>query len=210
MGTHYNKNYFNWQKNVGAFGGIANLFKFKDFIKVSDNVIDYGCGGGYLLANINCREKIGIDINEQARKACVENGIKAVQSIKEIENEWADVIISNSALEHTFRPLDELINLRPKLKKGGKVVFLIPHEIKIEYKPNDINQHLYTWSPMCAGNLFTTAGYKVLKVEKIKHLWPPQSYRIRKYCGQIIFDIVCKLYCRLFGTWYQVRVIAEK
>ena len=30
--NHYNVDYFNWQKNIGAFGGMANLFKFNNHI----------------------------------------------------------------------------------------------------------------------------------------------------------------------------------
>lgn len=47
--THYDAEYFNWQKNIGAFGGWANSFKFKNSISKSDTVIDFGCGGGFLL-----------------------------------------------------------------------------------------------------------------------------------------------------------------
>lgn len=28
--NHYSEDYFNWQKNIGAFGGMANLFKFNN------------------------------------------------------------------------------------------------------------------------------------------------------------------------------------
>ena len=207
---HYNKDYFDWQKNVGAFGGHANLFKFEKFIKESDSVIDFGCGGGFLLANIKCKEKIGIEINETARETANKNGIKAVASAEEVEDGWADIIISNHALEHTFRPLDELKFLYPKLKDSGKIIFVLPHERKWDYKPNDTNQHLYTWSPMCAGNLFATAGYNVLSVETIKHTWPPAYYKIRKIFGRKGFDFFSRIYARISSSVYQVRVIAEK
>jgi len=51
----------------------------------------------------------------------------------------ADVIISNHALEHTLHPLQELEALLPKLKPGGKVVFVVPCEsIARKHKPDDI------------------------------------------------------------------------
>ena len=58
--AHYNKDYFDWQKNIGAFGGWANSYKFKNTIKKCDVVLDFGCGGGFLLSNLVCKKKIGI------------------------------------------------------------------------------------------------------------------------------------------------------
>lgn len=206
----YNKDYFSWQKEIGEFAGQANLFYFKDFVRLTENVIDFGCGGGYLLANLPCREKIGIEINENAQEIARQNGIKVVRSADEIKDEWADVIISSQALEHTASPYDELRKLYPKLKKGGRIVFVIPHEIQNKYRPYDRNHHLYTWSPMCAGNLFTAAGYNVEKVETIKHRWPPGYFQIKKYFGSRIFNILCALYARGRGDWYNVRIVAKK
>ncbi len=208
--TYYNKNYFDWQKNVGAFGGMANLFKFRDFIKPADKVVDFGCGGGYLLSSLHCKEVMGVEINDHAREEAKRNGVNVVKTAAELPDEWADVIISNNALEHVYRPLDELITLHKKLKKGGTVVFNIPHEKHYPYKPNDVNQHLYSWSPMCAGNIFTTAGFSVRKIETIWHKWPPGYYHIRKYMGQTLFDIICSTYGMLRRNWHQVRVVATK
>jgi 2-polyprenyl-3-methyl-5-hydroxy-6-metoxy-1,4-benzoquinol methylase len=64
---HYNHKYFSWQKSIGEFGGWANLPKFMDYIKPEYNIIDFGCGGGYLLKNIECKHKIGIEVNPSAR-----------------------------------------------------------------------------------------------------------------------------------------------
>ena len=77
MNEHYDENYFNWQKSIGAFGGWANLMKFEKYITSETNVMDFGCGGGFLLNNINCNGKIGIEINDVARKNINNFGIKS-------------------------------------------------------------------------------------------------------------------------------------
>ena len=63
ISEQYKAEYFNWQREVGKFGGKANLFKFRDHIKATDRVLDFGCGGGFLLEQLNCAQKVGIDIN---------------------------------------------------------------------------------------------------------------------------------------------------
>jgi SAM-dependent methyltransferase len=179
-------------------------------INPEDNVIDFGCGGGFLLANFKCRNKIGIEINPEARKIASSNGIETVSQVNEIPDAWADVIISCHALEHTNRPLDELIALYPKLKTKGKIIFVVPYERKAPFKQNDINQHLYTWSEMNLGNLFTKAGYKVIKVEEIHHRFPPYSHQLVRLLGERLFYGVSRIYGSLRRKMTQVRVVAEK
>ena len=54
------------QERIGKFGGIINKKKFNKYINKNDSVLDFGCGGGYLLKNIDCLNKHGIEINETA------------------------------------------------------------------------------------------------------------------------------------------------
>lgn len=65
---HYNSDYFDWQKTKGGggFGGWAEPHKFFQYISMDAVVIDFGCGGGFLLDRLKCREKIGIEPNPAA------------------------------------------------------------------------------------------------------------------------------------------------
>jgi SAM-dependent methyltransferase len=208
--SYYDQKYFEYQEKIGYFGGQENLYKFQEFIKRSDNVLDFGCGGGYMLAQMKCKNKLGVEINPVARKVATKQSIPVLPTVKKVKDNWAHVIVSNHTLEHTFRPLDELKSLYPKLKKKGKIIFVVPYEVKMEWHPQNVNQHLYTWSPMCLGNLFTTAGYQVQKAEVLKSQWPPYYMGMRKLLGEKLFRIVCQMYGRLRGNLYQTRVIAIK
>ncbi len=207
----YDAKYFNRQVKNDEFGGWANLSKFNDFIKEDLNIIDFGCGGGQLLKNIQCKNKIGIECNESARKMAVKLGIPVVDSADSIENEWADLIISDNVLEHVLHPLRELKELYRKLKIGGKFVFVVPCEsVKFSYKPNDFNHHLYSWSPSNIGNLMVEAGYTVVESKPYIHKWPPFYDKFGKFLGRYLFDLSCRIYGHLETSWSQVRVIATK
>jgi 2-polyprenyl-3-methyl-5-hydroxy-6-metoxy-1,4-benzoquinol methylase len=161
---HYDKNYFDWQKNIGAFGGWANSYKFKKTIDKENSVIDFGCGGGFLLGHLECRQKIGIEPNVAAAEVITGHGIKHFLSptaaLTALGAESVDVIISNHALEHTLNPLEELKALSLILKSGGVIHFFVPCDsISYAYNPKDINYHLYSWSPQNLGNLFHEAGF---------------------------------------------------
>lgn len=216
--NYYNGEYFKWQKNHGEFGGVSNVFKFKNYIKTTDNVIDFGAGGGYLLKNIDCKNRLGIEINDTARAFAKTMGITAHKTTEAIEDEWADVIISNHALEHIENPLAEIKHLYKKLKLGGKIVFVVPHERRKKYVEGNIHNHFFTWAEINLGNLFKHAGYRVLEVKDLKYTNPPGHRKLRKMIGGDLFYIFGKAY-HFFRSAFQrlyksditeVRVVAEK
>lgn len=211
ISTHYDEEYFNWQASIGEFGGWANLTKFSNYISKDDEVLDFGCGGGFLLKNLNCKKKIGVEINHNAAENAKKNGVEVYSSSNDVPDDYVDVIISNNALEHTFQPLDELKTLYKKLKYGGKIIFVVPCEsISYRFQHNDINRHLYSWSPMCLGNLFIEAGFSLLESKPYIHKWPPRYKLIAKIGGRGLFELACRSYGRIERSWFQVRAIAEK
>ncbi len=211
ISAHYDNKYFDWQAPMGAFGGWANQSKFAEHISSNSSVLDFGCGGGFLLKNMKCGTKVGVEINPSAAETARKNGIEVFGSVAEIPDGYVDVIISDNALEHTLQPLEELKALYRKLKAGGKIVFVVPcASISYRYKPGDVNHHLYSWSPMCIGNLFTEAGFSVIESKSYIHKWPPKYRFIAKVGGRRLFEIACRIYGKIERSWFQVRVIAEK
>jgi len=211
VSEHYDDKYFSWQESIGRFGGWANQTKFAEFISSESRVLDFGCGGGFLLKNLQCSKRIGIEINPAAAECAKRNDIEVYGNVADVPDEYVDVIISDNALEHTLQPLQELKLLLGKLRLGGKIIFVVPCDsISFGYKPNDINRHLFSWSPMNLGNLFTEAGYSVIESRPYKHKWPPKYETIAKIGGRKLFDAACRIYARIERSWYQVRIVAEK
>ena len=209
---YYNEKYFNdYQKEIGLFGGIANLFKFEKYISKNYTVLDFGCGGGFLLNNLNCKNKIGVEINSVARNYYIsEFGIECHQYIDKIEDKSIDLIISNHALEHCENPSDLIKELKRKLKKGGQIIIVVPLDsFKYRYNENDVNKHLYSFSPMNLGNLLENAGFKNIKTGNILHKWPPFWIKIQKLFGWKIFHLVCRIYGLLNLYWTQTVGIGK-
>lgn len=211
ISEHYDDKYFAWQASIGEFGGWANLTKFCDYVSETDDVLDFGCGGGYLLKNIRGRNKVGVEVNPDAAATAKQNGIEVFSTVDGVPDDYVDVIISNNALEHTLLPHQELNSLFSKLRIGGKIILVVPCEsISYAYRANDINHHLYSWSPMCLGNLMTEAGYSLIESKAYIHKWPPHYRLIARFGGRGLFDIACQIYGRIERSWYQVRAIAER
>jgi SAM-dependent methyltransferase len=217
--SHYAEEYFKYQFEIGRFGGWANLTKFSKYIHPRMNVLDFGCGCGHLLANVNCKEKLGIEINPVARAEAEKSGIRTVASTFDIPDGWADVIVSNHALEHCEHPLQELQALLPKVTPGGIAVFVVPCEaIKNKYRQDDPNHHLYSWSPMSLANLFAAAGFTVIESRPYIHFWPPRFVPrlLRSVGGRGLFEAGCRIYGALTylnlspALFSQVRVVAKR
>jgi 2-polyprenyl-3-methyl-5-hydroxy-6-metoxy-1,4-benzoquinol methylase len=212
VADYYNETYFEgFQKKIGEFGGIANKFKFQDEIKEGDAVLDFGCGGGFLLKNIDCGKKTGIEINEVARKHCLSLGIDCYDSLNHIRDGSIDVVISNHCLEHVENPLDALSQLYKKIKPGGKIVIVIPLDsYKYSWQPNDVNNHLYSFSPMNLGNLLQNAGFKNIKASPLLHKWVPYYEKIYKWFGYNTFHFLSWIYGHYKKNVVQVKGIGYK
>jgi hypothetical protein len=214
VSRHYNQAYYEYQRRIGAFGGRANKFKFEGVISPGDTVVDFGCGGGFLLRNLDCARRIGIEPNASTHGDLVGNGIEAFSSASDLVachgERIADVIISNHALEHSLCPYNELVALRSILKDDGVICFVVPCESKYyKYTPGNIFNHLYTFAPVNLGNLFVEAGFKVKAVEKLDFRWPPFYLQIAKFSWKY-FMFLSRVYGLIDFRISQTRIVAKK
>ena len=213
LNNHYNKKYFKWQSQIGEFGGKANLIKFNNLLKAGQKILDFGCGGGYILKNI--KEKniklFGVEVNREARRIAKNNRVKVFSNSSILPANYFDLIISNHALEHTDNPLLELKNLYKSLKKGSQICIVVPLDSKsYSYKKNDINFHLFSWSPMNLGNILSRAGFEIIESLIFFHKWPPYYFFLKKIMPWFFFDFLCNIYSRIDTKWYQTRCLAKK
>ncbi len=208
---HYDEAYFSWQKTDGELGAVLDQWKFAPYLSAGDVVLDFGCGGGYLLAALNCGERYGIEVNAAAHSEA-QKRIVVYSSVEDLPvGVRFDKIISNHALEHVENPLEVLRRLRERLKPRGLAIFVVPAEAWYQhrsYDPGDINQHLYTWTPLLLGNLFARAGYDVEAVQTLCHSWLPKVKISSRLLPRAVFDVGCRLYAFVRG-YRQLRLLAR-
>lgn len=199
VGRHYRgeagADYFGWQKSLGELGGELNARKFLSFISPADTVVDFGCGTGALLANIDCAVKLGIEPNDHAREDAAARGIECVSAPAGVEADFADTIISNHALEHALNPYGELCELRRILKADGTFVIYVPlDDFRSQPSPErDQNHHVYTWTPLLLRNLLTEAGFEVVECRVVSHAWPPKT-RLFARLPEPLFDAAARIW----------------
>jgi SAM-dependent methyltransferase len=163
--AHYDENYFAWQNQAIDLKARRKVRTFQPYVRPTDTVLDFGCAGGSLVAGLTAARRIGVEINDVARSAAVEQyGIEAYRSLAEVADGSVDVVVTNHTLEHLASPYEALLQIAPKLKPGGKLVIVVPIDdwrAQKRWRPGDINRHLFTWTPLNLGNLLEEAGYAV-------------------------------------------------
>ena len=156
--------YFDYQSRFGDVAGRIIARKFAPHISASDVVLDLGCGGGFVLKALKCRQRLGVEINPAARAVAVQNRVTCVRTLDEIPDGCADVAISHHCLEHVASPLLMLRELQAKIKPGGLLLIVVPIDdwrTQKKYDAADINHHLYTWTPLLLGHLLAEAGFDI-------------------------------------------------
>jgi SAM-dependent methyltransferase len=206
LSTHYleteGEEYFRWQRKSGEVGGIINARKFKKYIREDDSVLDFGCGGGYLLKNLSCGRRIGVEINPAARQVAKQNGVECYSGLSEVQCGLVDVVISNHALEHVPAPVEVFAELNRLMKPSGLLVLLLPIDdwrTQRRINPSDINHHLYTWTPQLLFNCLREAGFDkdCIRIKIYTHAWFPGFEAAFRFVPGFIFDAGCRAFAIL-------------
>jgi len=222
VGTHdtvtyeaqfYGDAYYAWQRSAGQLGAELDNWKFQPFLNPQIAVLDFGCGGGFMLAALPASERWGIEVNPVAAREASTRLDRVVPAIRAIPvDKQFDAIVSHHALEHVENPLEVLQELRGKLHPGGRAIFVVPAEswiVRSTYDAGDVNQHLYTWTPLLLGHLFVRAGYEIESIKVLCHRWPPKPALVRRLAGGVLFDWLCRTIA--FVTFYrQLRIVAKR
>lgn len=209
----YNERYFRIQRTAGAFGAVANWIKFDGLIGRGDRVLDFGCGGGFLLAGLDCGARIGVEINPVARAEAVHRGVEMHGELAEIATGSIDTVVSDNALEHVDLPLAELKEMLRVLKPGGRAVVVVPCEgiAAGDRGAHDPDRHLHSWSPRAMACLMRRAGFEVLESKAFVHRWPPAYRLLQRVLGWPLFHVACRLWgCACVLYMAQVRTVARK
>jgi 2-polyprenyl-3-methyl-5-hydroxy-6-metoxy-1,4-benzoquinol methylase len=146
------------EKVIESFAGTGNVFKLGD-IKPGEYVLDVGCGAGLdsLIAARkvgNEGKVIGIDMTPEmiakARQNAAEAGLSNVEFIEDyseqlpVPTEWADVIISNGAIN--LSPDKDIVfsDMFRVLKPGGRLQIA---DILVQKQvPNSAKNNLDLWA----------------------------------------------------------------
>ena len=190
--------YFAWQNQIGDLGGKLSARPYLPYMKAGARVLDFGCGGGWVLKNIPGIERNGVEINTAAHDQARANGVNVTSTVEEQEGAF-DVVMSNHCLEHVPFPIEALKKLRERLKDDGKLVIVLPLDdwrAQRDITPT-IDHHLHTWTPLLLANTLKEAGFVPETVTIRSKAWPPRKELFHRYLPGWGFELVSALFSRL-------------
>ena len=177
---------------------------FSPFCREDKVLLDFGFGDGTLVRELPAAKRFGVEINptcrEKIRSMNVTHGqqIDVFESSHGLADQSIDVAISNHCLEHVPDPLGTLTELNRVLKPGGDLVIVVPFDDWRQkghrtWHPNNLDQHLFTWSPLNLGNLLSAAGFTVDTIELCSRAWSPRLFWIHRLAGDAAFEVACRI-----------------
>ncbi|MCX8036385.1 MAG: class I SAM-dependent methyltransferase [Candidatus Sumerlaeia bacterium] len=184
--------YYAFQSARAKVTAQRNLRRFQPLIAPTDDLLEFGCGGGELLSLLSAGSKVGVDINETALADARRKGLEVYPSLDAIPAGLRfDVVLSNHCLEHVPYPIGALRALRERLRPGGRLILCVPIDdwrIQRRYDPLDINHHLHTWTPLLLGHTLTEAGFEVGPMRILTATWPRRLARFERFLPQRLWD----------------------
>lgn len=149
-------------------------------------ILDVGPGSGYYLHILKDWgwNVTGLELGQKAVKMVKDSGFKEIYhgdmtSHKFPKNSF-DVVRYSHVLEHVSSPRRELLKVRGVLKKGGKVLIIVPNIDSIFFKifkeywyPLEAPRHFYQFSPKTLTRLLLESGFHNIK---IKYSQPPHTF----------------------------------
>jgi len=183
---HYDAAYFGWQvkENMNNVGWQRARLKPSLEAAPRAAVFEVGCSGGYTLASIAAGSKHCYEVNDVAVAHAQQKhpDIHMYKRWADVPDDAIDYAYSFDSFEHHVSPLDNLMCLYSKMRRGGTVHIEVPFEhgsfggsspnvYGRRWRPNDPNNHLFTWSPLVLGNFVQAAGFRVSACRDGEEMW---------------------------------------
>ena len=143
------------------FSKLRNIY-FRKIIKKYNigekkKILDYGCGPGdfILVAKDKGIDICGVDFSSRSVILAKSRGLEIIQgNYRQVENiygdDYFDVIILQSVLEHVKNPQQELLGLKKLLKRGGIIIISSP------------TPSIYFWDDPTHLRPYTAKSFKIL------------------------------------------------
>ena len=140
---------------------------------IPGKILDFGCGLGWFLSSLNDEwTKHGLEISKFASKYASQFGNIFNNDLNLYSESDFDVVIMYHVIEHLKNPLDTIIQLKNKMKKGGKIIVGTPDFDSIAARIYQGNfrlikdrGHISLFSTDSLIRLFRDLNFKILDIQ---------------------------------------------
>lgn len=117
---------------------------------IGKRVLDFGCGSGDFLRSVNnrCITATGVELQKDFISDLRKDDIPCFSSLELIKEKSQDIIFSFHVIEHLQDPIKSILELKKKLRPGGKIIIEVPHarDFLLEVAINEKFKEFTLWS----------------------------------------------------------------
>ena len=194
---------------------LANRLINKYQIKKTDKILEVGCGRGEVLQGFKSfgSHCFGLDQSTAFQKDLEKSGIEFIEhsidnkSRIPFDDESFDVIFTKSFLEHVFDPEPIILDFKRVLKKGGKLINLIPDwesNMRIYY---DDHTHKRPFTVMTLRDLYRITEFKDYDVGTFRQLPITWKYKSINFFCYLISPFIHQRVKNNFLKWSRELMI---
>lgn len=186
---------------------------FQKFINKNDTVLDLAAGYCEFINNIQCKEKIAVDLNQKTKDKAAK-GVKVYKALstalpKKLTNS-VDVVFTSNFFEHLDSKnelIDTLKEVHRVLKPGGKLMVLQPNIRLVGNKYWDYVDHTL---PLTEKSLYEALHLTDFEQEYCKVRFLPYTANSRVPALPILIKLYLRLSPAQFVMGKQTFVVARK
>lgn len=191
-----------------ARASVEKWLYFRD-VPQDSRILDFGCGIGQSIASVP--NAFGWDLSKESRIICRKRGITVFNELVDVPADSFDLVFSRHTLEHVPDPPRYLDDARRFAKQGGRLRLVLPAKERttITTEQDEMNLHLYCWTPQTIVNLLHVTGWQAEAVAYTPYGGYTKMLPIYKALGAAAYRVACQAAARLFGT-VELTVTARK
>lgn len=184
----------------------SNFVYLEYFKKAKDkDILEFGGAMGYnLIESSKYNHVVMIEPSQLGRKTASALGIQSYSDISEMQKMkdgfLFDIILCRHVLEHVHDPLMVLKDLKLLLKPGGLLILVLPYEKQLSPVKNEIDFHLFCWTPRTAINLLNVAGFNIMKWKYNFFTGKRLFYFVYKNFGVNLYSFSLKVIGRILNA----------
>jgi SAM-dependent methyltransferase len=142
--------------------------KLQPLIQYDDTLLEFGAGTGLNLLHLQCQRRVGYDVSIAGYEICTSAGIDFITDMASLRREEFSVVLCHHVLEHVPDPYNVLEQIWQLILPGGRFILCVPFETDRSYRnfhPGDLDHHLFSWNVLTLGNLVSSVGFELNRVE---------------------------------------------
>jgi len=150
-------------------------------------ILEIGCGSGNFSAQLVKEgvETWGVEPFEESAKEAKQKLTKVLfgtldETLKDLPDNYFDVIVMNDVIEHLLEPWDDIVNLKAKLKKEGVLVTSIPN---VRYSKNLFKMIFKRDWKYTDDLILDRTHYRFFTKRSIKRMYKDCGYNIQSIEG---------------------------